>query len=180
MSSAYISKEDLGISVLGTPQYAYAVDGLHHQSYDIAVFRASLRRTSALEDLSEVYVDVIKGRERKIDELGTALASLYKASANFKQGKENPDEANLDVDASAASILRSYGYDASTKMSYDDITILQEDVKYDIDRENNYLQQNTTDLQNYVQKRDDAFSTVSRFMDKVGNTREQGIRNVGS
>jgi len=180
MASAYIVKEDLGYSVLGTPQCDYAVDGLHHQPYDVAVLQASLRRTSALEDLAQAYGDLITGREKKIDELGTALASLYKAAAYFEQGDDDPDEVNLSVDPSAVSILRRYGYDAATKMSYDAIALMQEDVKYDIDQENNYLQQNTTDLQNYVTKRDDAFSTVSKFMDKVANTRKQGIQNIGS
>jgi len=179
MGSAYIAKEDLGYSVLGTPQCDYAVDGLHHQPYDIAVFQASLRRTAALEDLAQAYGDLITGREKKIDELGTALASLYKAAAYFEQG-DDPDKVNLNVDASAVSVLRRYGYNAATKMSYDGIATMQEDVKYDIDQENNYLQQNTTDLQNYVTKRDDAYSTVGKFMDKVANTRKQGVRNVGT
>jgi len=180
MGSAYIEKEDLGYSVLGTPQCSYAVDGLHHQSYDTAVFKATLRRCSALEDIVNAFMDLIKVREKKLDDLGTALAALYEASAYFKQGESDPDKENLSVDSDAVRTLRSYGYDAATKMSYSQITTLQEDVKYDIDTENNNLQQNTTDIQNYVKKRDDAYSTVSSITDKVADTRKKGVQNIGS
>jgi len=180
-ATVLIEKEDLGISVLGTPQCSYTVDGVHGQPYDMAVFRATLCRTAALEDLCNAYMALIRGRERKVDDLGTALASLYQAAANFKQGEQDPEQANLEVDSSAASILRRYGYtDASTRMSYNTISKMQEDVKYDIDQENNEMQQDVTQVQSYVSKRDDAFSTANSLMDKVGNTRSQGIKNIGS
>ena len=45
---AYIEAEDLGLTVLGTIQNAYAVNGVHGQDFGTAVYMATLCRTAAL------------------------------------------------------------------------------------------------------------------------------------
>lgn len=173
---AYIQREDLGLTVLGTTQYSYTIDGVHHQDYDAAVCKASLCRVSALEEVASAYTELVRGREKKIEELGTALASI--ASAISSKDKPQTDDY-LSIGSDAARILRNYGFDASSSMQYGDLLKLQQEVQYAMDTEDNEMQQDMTDVQNYVSKRDDAMQTVTDLMNKIAGTRQQGISYIG-
>jgi len=176
---AYIEREDMGLTVLGTPQYTYTVNGVHRQEYDTAIFRATMCRTSALEAAASSYEDLIRGRTQKIDDLGEALAEIARCMRMKDQTKDAKLEDKFPFDATVAATLRKYGFDASSSMSYEELSPLQEDVKYAIDRENNELNQDMSDIQNLVSKRDDAYKTVEKLIDKIGETRKNGIRYIG-
>jgi len=177
-SHAYIQREDLGLSVLGTPQYAYSVDGVHGQDYCAAVFQASLCRVTALEDTISAFAELLDGRQKKVDELSSALASI--ASALGTKDDEKDLDDSVEIGEEAAEILRRYGFDTQSKTTYRKLMELQPDVQYAIDAENNDLQQDMSAIQNYVTKRDDAMGYVSKFQDKISETRKKGIQNIGS
>lgn len=175
---AYIEAEDLGLTVLGTIQNSYTVNGVHRQDYDTAVYRAALCRTAALEESLTAYSDLLKTRQKKLDELGEALAALNSAFA--QKTKDTKSDDKLTVNSSAVSILRRYGFTASSKMTYPDIMKLQQNVQYAIDKEDNEVQQDMTTLQGFVSKRDDAMQMAGKLVKKIASTRQRGIQYIGS
>lgn len=175
---AYIEAEDLGLTVLGTIQNSYTVNGVHRQDYDTAVYRAALCRTAALEESLTAYSDLLKTRQKKLDELGEALAALNSAFA--QKTKDTKSDDKLTVNSSAVSILRRYGFSASSKMTWPDIMYLQQNVQYAMDKEDNEVQQDMTTLQGFVSKRDDAMQMAGKLVKKVATTRHKGIQYIGS
>ena len=175
---AYIEAEDLGLTVLGTVQNAYSVNGVHGQNYGEAVSKASLCRTVALEETMLSFSALARTRQKKLDDLGTALAALNKAFAQKTKDTSSTDE--LPVDSSAATLLRRYGFSASSKMTYTAIMQLQQNVQFALDQEDNELQQDMTSLQSYVSKRDDAMQMANKLLTKVNSTRQKGIQYIGS
>lgn len=175
---AYIEAEDLGLTVLGTIQNAYTVNGVHGQDFGTAVREAALCRAAALEETLLSYSELIRTRQKKLDELGEALSALNEAFA--QKTKKTKTKDKLPVDSSAVSILRRYGFTAATKMTYPDIMKLQQNVQFALDQEDNELQQDMTSLQGYVSKRDDTMQMVGKLTKKVGGTRRSGIQYIGS
>ena len=175
---AYIEAEDLGLTVLGTVQNAYAVNGVHGQDYGAAVSKAALCRTAALEETMQSFSTLLRTRQRKLDDLGEALSSLNKAFAQKTKDTKSTDK--LSVDSSAVTLLKKCGFTASTQMTYPDIMKLQQNVRFELDQEDNELQQDMTSLQSYVSKRDDAMEMANKLLTKVNSTRQKGIQYIGS
>ena len=59
-----------------------------------------------------------------------------------------------------------------------DLTKLQAQLKSKIDALNNEAQKDMTRLESLVNRRDEAFSTASDLMGKIGDTRSNAIRNM--
>jgi len=176
---AYIEKEDLGLTVLGTTQYSYTVGGVHRQDYDTAVYKAALCRSVAVEKALASYEVMIKARQKKLEDLGNALAELSKTYATITKDTKLDDK--LSLDSTAASNLRRYGFSsASPSITKQTLMTLKQDVQHAIDQEDNELQQDSTQLQSYVTKRDDAVQMSMKVMKKVANTRNKGIGYLGS
>ena len=173
----YIEAEDLGLTVLGTVQNAYAVNGVHGQNYGEAVSKAALCRTAALEETMQSFSTLLRTRQRKLDDLGNALAALNEA---FAQKGDKGTSDNLPVDRSAVTLLKRYGFTASTQMTFPEIMKLQQNVQFALDQEDNELQQDMTSLQSYVSKRDDAMEMANKLLTKVNSTRQKGIQYIGS
>ena len=175
---AYIEAEDLGLTVLGTVQNAYSVNGVHGQGYGEAVSKAALCRSAALEETMSSFSALVRTRQKKLDDLGVGLAALNQAYAT--KTKNDGQSSQLNVDASAASLLRRYGFNASSKMTVANIMTMQQDVRFALDQEDNELQQDMTTLQSYVSKRDDAMQLANKLLTKVNSTRQKGIQYIGS
>lgn len=174
---AYIEAEDLGLTVLGTVQNSYTVDGVHRQDFAAAVYKASLCRITALESALASYAALVRARQTKTTELGEALAAIARGLA------AKPDAGTTDsikIGADAAKILRRYNIDANSSMKKEDVLRLQQNVQFAMDQEDNDLQQDMTMLQSFVSKRDDAMKMSDKLVKRVNNTRKQGIRYIGS
>lgn len=176
---AYIEAEDLGLTILGTVQNAYSINGVHGQGYGEAVSKAALCRSAALEETMASYSTLLRTRQKKLDDLGVGLAALNQAYAT-KEKNDGPGD-NLNVDRDSAALLRRYGFSgASSSMTVGSIMTMQQDVRFALDQEDNELQQDMTTLQSYVSKRDDAMQIANKLLTKVNSTRESGIRYIGS
>ena len=55
---------------------------------------------------------------------------------------------------------------------------LQTDAQYELDKEDNFLQQDMVSLQSYFSKRDQALSMAASLVKKVNNTMTSGIRAI--
>ena len=173
---SYIETEDMGLTVLGVPQYTFTVNGVHRQDFDTAIYRAALCRTVACEQALNGFVALVQARQKKLEDLGYCLAELNASQATKTKDTKTSDE--LSVDSKAASLLRQYGFEGSAKIALDKLMKMTQDVQYAMDQEDNELQQNMTTMQSFVSKRDDAMQMSGKLMKKVAKTRQKGISYI--
>ena len=77
-------------AVYGVRQYT--VDGLSGQDYIAALTVASFREAVAIEDATGAYADVVRVRNKKVEDLGFVLAALNQAIASMDTDSSDPDK----------------------------------------------------------------------------------------
>ena len=184
--STEIQTRDLGLSILGTPQVDYTVDGKTGYTYAEVVALAGLQRATAVEAAVPAYTAEVRARQRKAEDLGTALADISATYANFDDGHRNTDdEVDISGGAEAYNLLAKYNVGlnyfnpSATRIRYDQIQKLQTEIQYALDVTNNDLQQDTASLQGFVSKRDNAYQMANKLMQRAIKTRATGIKYVG-
>ena len=170
-------------TVYGVRQVQYTVDGVSGKDFTDAVTIAALKQATAIESACSGYSEVVKARQRKIDDLSDVLAYLAKANAQLpSKDKKSTDTVTVDH-ASWIKSTCSY-YDISftwdgNKMSRGDLQKAQTEVQYQIDKEDNNLQQDMVTLESYISKRDNAYSNASKVVKKTLNAAASTIGNMG-
>ena len=187
------AKNITGLKVYGQQQVDYTVNGEAGCDFGTAVARASMQRAVSVESATSALADVVRARERKLTEIGEALAYVAAAAANFTSKSKTDDSTSSPGLATAKDILDRYGIDTSNIVVVDLSTLgagrigaiqnqyvgkLQTNVQYALDKEDNYLQQDMVSLQSYFSKRDQALSMAASLVKKVNNTMSSGIRAI--
>ena len=176
------SKAIEGLSIYGVQQKDYTVKGTAHCDYVKAASIAMFQEANAIEAETAAYGAVLEARQKKLDELAEALATITQATASLKT--KNPKSSDkCDADPAlktAAEILDRYRRDsnADLKLSVDsknqatrgDLQTAQSALQYEIDYETNEMQQDMVTMQSLVSKRDNAFSTASSLVQKITST----------
>ena len=185
------AKNITGLKVYGQQQVGYTVDGEAGCDFGTAVARASMQRAVSVESATSALADVVRARERKLTEIGEALAYVAAAAANFTSKSKTDDSTSSAGLATAKDILSRYNIDTSHILVMNLVGIgrvgsiqnqyvgkLQTDTQYALDKEDNYLQQDMVSLQSYFSKRDQALSMAASLVKKVNNTMSSGIRAI--
>ena len=180
-----------GLKVYGQQQVDYTVNGEAGCDFGTAVARASMQRAVSVESATNALADVVRARERKLTEIGEALAYVAAAAANFTSKSKTDDSTSSAGLATAKDILSRYNIDTSHILVMNLVGIgrvgsiqnqyvgkLQTDTQYALDKEDNYLQQDMVSLQSYFSKRDQALSMAASLVKKVNNTMSSGIRAI--
>ncbi len=186
-----------GLKVYGQQQVDYTVaydDGTKSGcDFGAAVARASMLRSVAVERALTALADVVRLRERKLTDLGEALAYISAAAASFKDKDKTGDTTTSAGLYTAKKILEKYNIGCSeikeinaggsifNGMAYvtkGDVSLVQTNVQYEADKEDNYLQQDMVTLQSYFSKRDQALSTAASLVKKVNRTMSSGIQTI--
>jgi len=173
-----------GADVYGVPQVSYTVDGETGKDFSAALAAAAFRQTAAIEVAASSYADVVRERERKLDELGQVMAELNKTFAKLKVKDQEPgDTATVDNGAWVNATASKYGitlvFKANTSdMTRENIMKGQNEIQYAIDTEDNNLQQDMVALQGLLSKRDNAFSSASRIVKKADDAASSVIHNI--
>ena len=173
-----------GGAVYGVEQMSYVVDGVSGKDYSAAIASAAFRQTVAIEAAASGYADLVRARERKVEDLGAILACLSKAYADLSVKNQEPDDtAEVPNAAWVNSTASAYGItltfkENSSKMTRANIMRSQNDVQYAMDTEDNNLQQDMVSLQSLLSKRDNAYSTASRVVRKADDAATTTIRNI--
>ncbi len=173
-----------GGAVYGVPQVSYTVDGATGKDFSAALAAATLRESTAIEATAASYSAVVKERARKVDELGQVMAYLAEAFARLSVKNPAPgDTATVNNGAWVNGTALKYGitlvFQANTaNMTRANIMKGQNDIQYAIDTEGNNLQQDIVALQGLISKRDNAFSTASRIVQKADNSASSVIGNI--
>ncbi len=173
-----------GASVYGVQQVSYTVAGETGKDFSAALAAAAFRQTTAIEVAASSYADVVRERERKLDELGQVMAELNKAFAKLKTSEQEPgDTAGVDNGAWVNATAKKYGitlvFKANTSdMTRENIMKGQNEIQYAIDTEDNNLQQDLVGLQGLLSKRDNAYSTAARVVRKADDAAKNTIGNI--
>ncbi len=202
---AFITAQEIsGASVYGIPQVSYTVDGVSGQDYATAVAQASLKQAAAFEQECSALTSMVKLRMKKTSDLGETLAHVVQMKALLPTDDMDPDDKlyqdelkepliryiknTLDAYSFEKSFYKTddneegyfqYDDEDGPYMTRDDINYLENDVKYEIDRENNDLQQDLLTVQSMFSKRDNAFSTAKQLVQKILNAAQTMIGNMG-
>ena len=182
--------EITGASVYGVPQMSYSVDGVSGRDYIAALTAASFKQSVAIEQAVKGYAEVVRQRERKVEDLGNVTAALNAAYSTLKvKDQESDDKTDYLSELYKAYQTAVFKYGIS--MSYDkvdgttmrlprrQVMNAQNSVQYALDTEDNNLKQDMVSLQSLVSKRDNAFSTASKLVKKAGNAASSTISNMG-
>ena len=186
-----------GLKVYGQQQVEYTVEGESGRDFGAAVACASMRRAFAVETATSALSDVVRRREQKLDELGEALAYISAAAASFKDKDDLGDTTASEGLAIAYDVLVKYGLidpkaddkpiniipetPVTTRkgvVSKRNVSKVQTNTQYALDKEDNRLQQDLVSLQSYFSKRDQALSQAASLVKKVNNTITSGIRAI--
>lgn len=168
-------------TVYGVKQMDYTVDGANGKSFVDAVTAVSFAESVAIEKAAGAYVAVVRARQRKVSELGEVLAEFSKAVGRLKsKGGKSDDKTSLDNYSWVSSTLAKYGVTVSglgSKMTRGDVMKGETTVQYEMDKEDNSLQQDIVSMQSFITKRDNAFSTASKLVRKSNDAAASTIRN---
>ena len=174
-----------GGAVYGVEQLSYVVDGVTGKDFGAALAAAAFRQTVAIEAAAAGYADVVRVRERKVDELGKIMAYLNRAYATLPVGKkaEPGDTATVENGSWVNETASGYGVtlvfkEGTSAMTRDNLMRGQNDIQYALDTEDNNLQQDLVGLQSLFSKRDNAYSTASRVVRKVNDAASSTIGNI--
>ena len=184
------SKAIEGLSIYGVQQKDYTVKGTAHCDYVKAASIAMFQEANAIEAETAAYGAVLEARQKKLDELAEALATITQATASLKtKNPKSSDKCDPDPALKTASeILKRYYRDANSdlKLSVDgknqatrgDLQKAQSALQYEVDYETNEMQQDMVSLQSLISKRDNAFSTASSLVQKITSSGSTLINNL--
>ena len=187
MANLINTTEIPGGAVYGVRQMSYAVDGVQGETdYSTALATAAFRESVSVEHAASAYAEVVRQREKKVSELGDVLAILAKAISTMDP-KSNATDKKSDADnalVTAKTTCANYGLKLSlsdgNKITFKNAHTAQTNVQYELDKEDNNLQQDIITLQSYMSKRDNAYSTAARIVDKANKAASNTISNIGA
>ena len=169
-------------AVYGVGQVQYAVAGKSGVNFVDAVTLASFRQAATIEETTGAYAQVVRARQRKIDELGEVLALIAKAVGKIDKKTSSSDTIEIDNAGRVKEIAARYEVKLTwdgNKMTRGNLQKAQTNVQYAIDREDNDIQQDIVTLQSYISKRDNAYSNASKVVRKSNQAATSTIGNIG-
>ena len=196
MANLIVAKEIPNASVYGVAQVSYTVDGVSGKDYAAALTAAAFRQATAIEVAASSFMTVVRQRQTKVTELGDVLSTIAMAMASLKTkdvGKNDPSATSSQMDEAfgrARIICYNYGLYLNVQRKEDsnhvnryymtrgDLMTAQNEIQYELDVEDNNLQQDMVSLQGLVSKRDSAFSTATRIVSKSLNAGAAAIDNM--
>ena len=176
-----------GVTVYGVDQMAYTVDGVGGQDYTYALMAACFKEVSAIEASLASTSTIVRIRQNKIHDLGSALVYISRAigSINTKGGTSTDLSDKIDGLVDSAEIAATYGIRFSLSGEDGNQITLEEgqkassNIKYSLDMEDNALQQDMVTLQNVISRRDTTFQTATSIMKRSLGTASSTIKAMG-
>ena len=157
----------------------YYLDGKGVDFQDIMI-KISERRATTVEGEVTPLSSKITSRNKVLENLGNVLADLTKLQAQFDSDSKGSDrKGSLQPNSKTIllSVFGSLNWD-NLQMTKAEVEEWLQKVKSKIDALNNEAQKDMTRLESLVNRRDEAFSTASDLMSKIGDTRSNAIRNM--
>ena len=177
---AVIVPEKVSLSQSWGVQFGdFYLDGKHTDFQDLMV-AISQNRATKVEDEVKPLSTKITNRNKTLEDLGNVLADLTKLQAQFDNDSKGDTRKGSLQPGSKTILISVFGtldFD-NLQMTKSEVEEWLQKVKSKIDALNNEAQKDMTRLESLVNRRDEAFSTASDLMSKVGDTRSNLIRNL--
>ena len=157
----------------------FYLDGKHTDFQDLMV-AISQNRATTVEGEVKPLSTKITNRNKTLEDLGNVLADLTKLQAQFDNDSKG-DTRKGSLQQSSQTILQNvFGSLNFSRldMKKSEVEEWLQKVKSKIDALNNEAQKDMTRLESLVNRRNEAFSTASDLMGKIGDTRSNAIRNM--
>ena len=177
---AVIVPEKVSLSQSWGVQFGdFYLDGKHTDFQDLMVAISQTRATK-VEDEVKPLSTKITNRNKTLEDLGNVLADLTKLQAQFDNDSKGDTRKGSLLPGSKTILISVFGtldFD-NLQMTKSEVEEWLQKVKSKIDALNNEAQKDMTRLESLVNRRDEAFSTASDLMSKIGDTRSNAIRNM--
>lgn len=187
ITSVEVAPEHFGL--WGVSVKDYQIDGVQVDFETIVVGIAAGRATTIEREVQPLAVQVT-ARNRKLQKLSAALGDLTRIQVSFEPnqpGNHLSSSPALQATVDIVNMIEKGLFDSGSQKSEDRNKITKANVekalqllKGEIDKLNNESQTDTTRLQSYVSKRDEAFNMASTILSAVSETRAGAIRAMGS
>lgn len=177
----YIELQPLDLTVYGQVQYGFsAADKTGRLTYAEAAVAVAARRAAAVELVVPPIRKGLKQKSEKLEALSNALGEVAKIVVLLKD--ESMDSTKtIDLPDAAYKALLTYGVGSvsSKSITRKDAYSLQQNIKLELDKEDTQLQETTSALQSFIQKRDSAFGLIGKFQQKIDRTSANTIQAIG-
>ena len=165
-----IAPENVRLSQSWGVQFGdFYLDGKHTDFQDLMI-AISQNRATAVEGEVKPLSTKITNRNKTLEDLGNVLADLTKGDTR-KGSLQRSSQIILQNVFGTLNFSR-------LDMTKAEVEEWLQKVKSKIDALNNEAQKDMTRLESLVNRRDEAFSTASDLMSKIGDTRSNAIRNM--
>ncbi len=193
MSNLIETQPISGFKIYGQQMFDYITEATSARDFGTAIAIASLAEASAIEVETIAYGSVLRARQKKLSDLGNALAIISKAIASMNRGDEPQSSDKSDADSelrTASGLLTYYGIfdkngnislpvDKDNKVDREHAETSRTNTEYAMDLEDNDMQQDMITLQGLMSKRDNSFSTAAKILRKVDSTGASIINSIG-
>lgn len=187
-ASIRVDLDTTGAAVYGTQLRDYAIDGESGKTFSEVIAFASLRQSHSIETATSAMASVVRVRQQKVSDLAEVLAVISSAIPSMPEKGDTDSRwstISKDAIANANALLKKYGRptmatNADGQINYGTAYETQNDVQLLLDSESNDLQQNMSSLQSLVTKRDNAFSTANKVIQKGNATARSTINAFGA
>ena len=186
-----------GFKIYGQQMVNYTVDSASGKDFDAAVSFAAFNNATIIEKETAAYSDVLKARQKKLQDLGEGLAQLSYIAGLLPTDEPESDDRVKGNFWGLKNLLAQYGIDLNIQHeeashflwweieeAYDYVTRrtvenTKTNTQYEIDKEDNDMQQDLVTLQGLVSKRDQSFATAAKVVRKFNSTADTIIRSIG-
>lgn len=182
MANEQISKVSVPVTVVGLPQSLYKVDGEDDLvGLDTAIAYVEAGAVDAIEGLATDAAAVVRDRQKRVSELGRAMAEVAKAKA-WLDCKEKAEEVYEGFLSYTYTLQNLRGYDFALKspsVTKREIEEVSMRVQHESEIMGNHLSQVTSMLNDYVSKRDKIYGQMEKAMTKISMGTAKTIREMG-
>lgn len=190
--SAYIELNKLDLVVLGQVQWDFSVDGQAGFDLATACLMSTFKRTVAVEQEIAVVSAAAKIRAKRCQQFGEVMELVNAALAYA--GKSDADKLEDDDSKTAKNKLQEayrlmgqYGFQNIDGYSAikdgdpltGDLRRLSENLKFELDKEDNALKRDASMVQSMMSKRDSSVGMQGKIQKKVTRTELTTIMNIG-
>ena len=161
----------------------YGVGGKRVDFQDLLISISEQRAATVEAEIEPMSVRM-STRNKKLDNLGAALAIVADIQAQFKDANDTGNKTStLDLSKAARDGLAMVGCtpgasDTKLTLNKSQAEHYQQLLKSKLDSLNNASSKDMTRLQSLVDKRDESYSTATSLMQAVGDTRANTIKNM--
>lgn len=177
----YIELKPLDLTVYGQVQYGFtATDKTGVMTFAEAAVAVAARRAAAVELVVPPIRKGLKQKSEKLEALSNALGEVAKIVVDLKD-EDMHSSKTKDLPDAAFQALVTYGVEGASSKSINKETAykLQQTIKLELDKEDTQMQETTSALQSFIQKRDSAFGLIGKFQQKIDRTSANTIQSIG-